>query len=169
MKKKITAIITVVLSVALLAMSIVLYHINKESEYALGISFSDDSKLLGLIYIGGSEDSYDYTIVDKYYTKAEQEGFITAELGGEELYLVIPRYNSETYLNKLEMTENGETKKELYMMSMPPFFVKCNVSDIFANAEITFNYKGKEYIYIPYISLKDGSVVVEDFVYLIEE
>lgn len=169
MKKKITAIVTIVLSVALIATSIVLYHINKESEYALGISFNNEKELLGLIYIGGSEDTYDYTVVDKYYTSAEQESFTTADLGGEELYLVIPRYNVETYLNKLEMTQTGGTNKEMYMMSMPPFFIKCNVSDIFANAEITFNYKGKTYTYSPYISLKDGSVVVEDFVCLIGE
>lgn len=169
MKKKVTAIITIVLSVALIATVLVLYHINNESEYAYGVGFGGNNKLLGVIYLGGSESSYDYSIVDKYFTKEEQKTFITAELGGEEMYLIIPRYEKETYLNKLEMTEDGGTNRVRYMMSMPPFFVKCNVSDIFPNAEITFNHKGIEYVYSPYISLKDGSVVVEDFVYLIEE
>ena len=169
MKKKVTAIITIILSVVLIATVLVLYHINMESEYSYAIDFKNDEQLLGLIYLGGAEVNYDYSIVDKYYTKEEQEQFVLAELGGEELYLVIPRYETKTYLNKLEMGENGETIKQNHMMSMPPFFVKCNMSDIFSNAEISFNYKGKEYIYSPYISLKDGSVVVEDFVYLIEE
>lgn len=169
MKKKVTAIVTIVLSIVLIATALVLYHINKESEYAYAIGFENDAQLLGIIYLGGTESSYDYSLVDKYYTKEEQEQFVLAELGGEEMYLVIPRYETETYLNKLEMGENGETIKQNHMMSIPPFFVQCNASDIFSNAEISFNYKGKEYVYSPYISLKDGSVVVEDFVYLIEK
>ncbi len=169
MKKKVTVIITIILSVVLLATALVLYHINKESEYAYAIGFENGTQLLGLIYLGGTEGSYDYSVVDKYYTKEEQEQFVFAEFSGEELYLIIPRYETETYLNELEMGENGEVREIKGMMSIPPFFVKCNASDIFSNAEISFNYKGKEYVYSPYISLKDGSVVTEDFVYLIEE
>ena len=67
------------------------------------------------------------------------------------------------------MAEDGGTNKEYVDTLSKPFFVKCNMSDIFPNAEISFSYKNKEYAYTPYISLMDGSVVVEEFVHLIDE
>ncbi|MBR6689196.1 MAG: hypothetical protein IKL68_04190 [Clostridia bacterium] len=169
MKKKICLTITIIIFVILMAISIFLFYINMESEYAIGISFEKDTEVLGLIYLGGLESDYDYTLVDRYYTKQEQENFAIIDLGGEECYLVIPRYLTKTHINKLLMNEYGGTDKEYYMMSRLPFFIKCNASDIFPNAEIYFNRKGINYTYSPYISLKDGSVVVEDFVHLIKE
>ncbi len=91
------------------------------------------------------------------------------ELGGEECYLIIPRYNIDILVNSLSMSEDGGTNKEYTGMFDRPFFVKCNMSDIFPNMEMSFSYKNKEYAYTPYISLMDGSVVVEEFVCLIEE
>lgn len=167
--KKICLILTIVIFVVAIATSIVLFYTNMESEYAKGIPFKSDEEILGLIYLGGLDLDYDYTLVDRYYTKKEQEQFPTLELDGEECYLVIPRYMTEVDIYELTMNEDGSTKKEHSMMSMIPFFVKCNASDIFPNSELSFNRKGTHYTYSPYISLKDGSVVVEDFVYLIEE
>ena len=163
MKKK--AIIIIILLVILLAICMVWNNTNK---YAKDISFKDDNQLLGVFYLGGIEQEYNYDVAYKYYSKDEINAFQTIEIGGEECYLIVPRYNAELSVYRLLMNEDGGTDKEIIKKVKEPFFLKCNMSDIFPNSEIMFERKGKEYVYSPYISLKDGSVVTEEFVYLVE-
>jgi hypothetical protein len=142
---------------------------NNTNKYAKDITFKDNTKLLGIFYLGGIEQDYIYDLVYKYYSKDDINKFENIELGGEECYLIVPRYNIKVSVYKLSMNEDGGTDKELVKTVKEPFFLKCNISDIFPNSEILFEHKGKEYTYSPYISLKDGSVVTEEFVYLVEE
>ncbi len=132
------------------------------------IPFETTEQLIGIIYLGGMEKDYDYLLVNKYYNENEKNKFQVVELGGEECYLIIPRFNMDISINKLSMNEEGGTDKVYIKTLNEPFYIKCNESDIFSNLEINFKYKEKEYTYSPYISLKDGSVVVEDFVYLVK-
>ncbi len=142
---------------------------NKPTYLKTDLPFKkDDGKLLGIMYIGGLEEDYDYTIVDRYFNTRD---FETVKLEGEEKYLIIPRYcEVEVYsLSMDEVDEEDFVMNEKYIKTMDkPFYITCNVSDIIANSLLRVNKDGNQYSYSPYISLKDGSLVVEDFVLEIE-
>lgn len=168
MKKFCIALIGLVILVAV-SLGIYLIFFNKPGYLKIELPFQkDDGNLLGIMYIGGLEEDYDYTIVDKYFKTRD---FETIELGGKEKYLIIPREcEMEVYsLSMDEVDEEDFVMKEKYIKTMnKPFYITCNVSDIIANSLLRVNKDGKQYSYSPYISLKDGSVFVEDFVLEIE-
>jgi len=84
----------------------------------------------------------------------------THHVSGGEYYLVIPRYSDMTvrlYKNSFETSEGT-----LFYESTQsgPFVIRCNVSDIFPDVTVEFVYGEESAAFSPYISLKDGSVVV---------
>ena len=139
--------------------------LNKPAYLKTDLPFETyDGKLLGIMYIGGLEEDYDYTIVDKYFNTKE---FETIELEGTEKYLIIPRdCKVEVYsLSMDEVNEMDFVMNEKYIKTMnKPFYITCNVSDIISNCLLRINKDETQYSYSPYISLKDGSLAVEDFV-----
>lgn len=159
-KKFIIILAIVVLIFALLY----IFVVKKPDYYKLEIPFDDDS-VMGIMYIGGSQEDYNYSVVNKYFKTNE---FEVIQLGGSEKYLVIPiKKQIDIYSLKLE-EDGGQT--EIFIKSMnEPFYITCNVSDIFSNSMLKTSKGSKQYSYSPYISLKDGSLVVEDFVSNIEE
>lgn len=164
-------IVLVVLAI-LITVGIGIYFIffNKPTYLKTELPFEkDDGKLLGVMYIGGLEEDYDYAVVDKYFNTSD---FETIDLEGEEKYLIIPR-DSEVEVYSLSMDEVDEmdfVMNEKYIKTMDkPFYITCNVSDIIANSALKVNKEGIRYSYSPYISLKDGSIFVEDFVEYIQD
>lgn len=159
-------IMIIVVIVAILAVSAIVYFscFNRPSYLKTDLPFKkDDGKLLGIIQVGGLEEDYDYSIVDKYFNTRE---FETINLEGEEKYLIIPRDN-EVQVYSLAMGEIDDNiiMDETYIKTMnKPFYITCNVSDIISNSLLRVIKEGKQYSYSPYISLMDGSLVVEDFV-----
>ena len=67
------------------------------------------------------------------------------------------------------MNDSGSFDKIKRGMFREPFYVTCNISDIYSNVLIEVIYKDTVYDYSPYISLKDGSLFVEDFVLEVTE
>lgn len=164
-------VIGLIILAVLIAVSIGVYFIffNNPTYLKTDLPFKkDDGKLLGIIYIGGLEEDYDYTIIDKYFNTRD---FDTVELEGTEKYLIIPR-DCEVDVYSLSMDEVDEFEllmKEKYIKTMDkPFYITCNISDIMANSLLRLNIDGKQYSYSPYISLKDGSLMIENFVLEIE-
>ena len=158
MNKKV--IILSVIIILIIALGLI-YILSKPSYIKTDLPFkAKDNKLLGIIQIGGSEEDYDYSTVDKYFKTRE---FETIEFGGTEKYLIVPRHN-EVKVYSLSMDEDGKIN-ESYVKSMTePFYITCNMSDIISNSLLRIIKEEKQYSYSPYISLKDGSLVVEDFV-----
>ena len=77
-----------------------------------------------------------------------------------DYYLIIPRYeNMELFLYQNDIT-TGDSVLIYQESNCEPFIVQCNVSDIFADATIQFNYEGTASTFSPFISLKDGSIDV---------
>lgn len=159
----------VILMISVLILAIIFFAgyrliLNKPEYLKMNLPYeNDDDILLGIIYIGGLEQDYDYSVVDKYFNTRD---FETIALDGEEKYLVIPK-NCEAEVYSLSMDEVDEdyTIKEKYIKTMStPFYITCNVSDIISNSLIRVTKAGKQYSYSPYISLKDGSLALEDFV-----
>ena len=168
-KYRIITLLIVVVVLGLISALAYNYFFTKDINYSDRITFNDDYDMLAIFFLGGLDGSYDYSVVNKYFTEDEFKKFHTLELEGEECYLIVPRDNISITVSSLSMTEDGGTKARKVTEFNEPFFIKCNVSDIFPNAELSFKYNGKLYTYSPYISLRDGSVVVEDFVTLVNE
>ena len=79
-----------------------------------------------------------------------------------EYYLIIPRYDDMSLaIYKNDMMTNTSTLQYTDTKSSP-FIIQCNESDIFSNITITFTHEGEEVSFSPYISAKDGSVVIGD-------
>lgn len=169
MKNKLV-VLAVILVLALAFVALYILVLNKPSYLKTDLPFEkDDGKLLGIIQIGGLEEVYDYSIVNKYFNTRD---FETISLEGEEKYLIIPRdCEVEVYsLSMGEIDEESISMDETYIKTMTePFYITCNVSDIIANSLLRVVKDGKQYSYSPYISLRDGSLVVEDFVLHINE
>lgn len=160
MNKKII-ILSIIVVLVLVTVLGYIFVLNKPSYLKTDLPFeANDGKLMGIIQIGGSEDDYDYNIVDKYFKSRE---FETIEFGGTEKYLIIPRDN-EVEVYSLNMDEEGMMSESHIKTMSEPFYITCNVSDIISNSLLRVMKDGKQYSYSPYISLKDGSLVVEDFV-----
>lgn len=163
--KKSVILIVCLLIVVLVVVAVYLVAFSKPAYLKTDLPFENgDGKLLGIMQIGGMKEDYNYSIVDKYF---KTKDFETISLGGEEKYLIIPRgHEVEVYsLSMGEIDEESFSMNETYIKTMSqPFYITCNVSDIIANSLLRITKDGKQYSYSPYISLKDGSLVVEDFV-----
>ena len=77
-----------------------------------------------------------------------------------DYYLVIPRYPGMAlalYQNDI----NSDQPSLVYTdPDCRPFVIQCNASDIFEDATIRLSWEGEEIEFSPFISLKDGSIVV---------
>lgn len=126
---------------------------NKEK-----INFADN-QLYAVAYLGYEEpEDLDY-YKNKYL---DGEGVPIHRFSGGEYYLIIPRFEGMSVcLYKNDMETMGKTL--VYESAgCTPFIVQCNISDIFSDVTVEFEYKGERAEFSPYISLKDGSVVVGD-------
>ena len=121
----------------------------------------DENDVMAIIYVGSNMDSYDYSLVNKYF---DEEEIPEVKLSGEEKYLIIPRYNMDINIYGLEMNDNGLFVRKFIDTIKGNFYLICNESDLYSNVLISFDYKNKEYEYSPYISLKDGNLVTQDFI-----
>ncbi len=159
-KKIVTVFLLLVITVVLICLGTLFKDKQMNSPF---LPFEVEAgKYIAVMYIGGSEDSYNYSLVQKYY---ENNEFDTIDIGGEEKYLIIP-LGKPISVFSLSLTEDGGVEEKLIRKSViAPFYIKCNMSDIFSNCLLRVMVNNKQYSYSPYISLKDGSVVVEDFVY----
>ena len=117
----------------------------------------EEGQLYAVAYLGYEEMTDGAYFVDTYL-KGEKPP--VHYVSGGEYYLIIPRYEGM----KLELSRNsilsiGET---LFYeeTDFRPFIVQCNISDIFPDVNIRITYNSESVDFSPYISLKDGSVVV---------
>ncbi len=118
------------------------------------------NQLYAVAYLGYTENSEvpDYSAYSVRYL--EGQTVPVHRVSGGEWYLVIPRCeNMELKLYK----NNIEEQTPLLMFESKvaqPFIVCCNISDIFPDALIELRSEDGTAEFSPYISLKDGSVVV---------
>ena len=77
-----------------------------------------------------------------------------------DYYLVIPRYDGmalSLYVNDVE-TSLGTLR--FWDPDCGPFVIQCNASDIFSDATVLLEYNGEEAEFSPYISLRDGALMI---------
>ena len=77
-----------------------------------------------------------------------------------EYYLIVPRYDGMTVELSLNNLLTGGGRLFYRETDCRPFIVQCNVSDIFPDVNVRVTYQSESVEFSPYISLKDGSVVV---------
>ncbi|MBQ9766075.1 MAG: hypothetical protein IJW18_07745 [Lachnospiraceae bacterium] len=123
------------------------------------IPYVDDLQLYAVAYVGYMEiEDLDF-YKDKYIGDKEIPTHVFSD---GEYYLIIPRYDDmHLSLYRNDMETMGKTL--IYECeACGPFVIKCNISDIFPDVMVGLTYKGETVEFSPYISLKDGSVVVGD-------
>jgi hypothetical protein len=141
------------------------FMLNDTNSYIKELPFTkNDGKIIGIINIGEDSELYDYSLVNQYF----DEDVLNSEtilMAGSEKYFIFPRYKKTTFkIYLLTMNDNGDVDKTFIKETNKPFYVVCNVSDIFSNVLIEIEYNNQVYEYSPYISLKDGTLYVPDFV-----
>ena len=122
-----------------------------------------DNFLISIAYIGGLEEDYNYNVANKYV----KNNIENISLGGEEKYLIIPN-NTKIGIYKVDLDIDANETETFIKYMNEPFYLTCNVSDIFPNSRLKIEKNGKVYEYSPHISLKDGSVSVDYFVKLLD-
>ena len=130
--------------------------LNKDVPYE-NIEFKENDTYaianLGVNYdFSKYEEEYKLLGVDKY------------NLEGEEYYLIVPRYEDmDITISEMTIGENGnlDVVRQVYKSDVAKsIIVKCNLSDLYSNVQIELEYDGKKTVISPYLSLKDGEMVV---------
>lgn len=117
------------------------------------------NQLYAVAYLGYDEVNELSFYVQNYL---DRENIPIHYLSQGEYYLVIPRYSNMTvslYKNDIQTMDSSLLFEE---KECRPFIIQCNVSDIFSDATICLTYNGETVEFSPFISLKDGNVVVGD-------
>lgn len=156
-KNKKKLIIIGIIIVVLMAVFYVLNNKFGMTKYAekLGVD-KDTDKLIAVATID-SEDE----VKEKYFN----EDFMLYETNGEELYFIVPIQKNVTMnIYSAVMEEADIVKDKLIASTNKPFILKCNVSDIIPNIIIEIKQNNIVYEYSPSISLKDGSLYVNEHV-----
>lgn len=150
----------IALGIIIVVLMAIFYVLNNKfgiTKYAekLGID-KDTDKLIAVAIINSESD-----VKEKYF----DEDFMLYEANGEELYFIVPIQKNVTMnIYSAVMEEADIVKDKLIASTNKPFILKCNVSDIIPNIIIEIKQNNKVYEYSPYISLKDGSLYVNEYV-----
>lgn len=153
-----------------------------------GLSITDERKKAMIIPLGNAYDQetlkgvlsklklwsskyYDVKDINKLFVLKKEEGADNTYLMAQEFYIVIPKYKAdEISLKELELFENGN----LYPVPNDfidgksytgPVLICQNISDIAPNGEICIESESGETKFSPFVSLKDGSLMLPDEIY----
>lgn len=93
-----------------------------------------------------------------------KEDDVIRTAGDEYYYILFADENTKITVNEFIFTENEEYYREIYKADNVSSIILCgNASDIIPNLKITAtDSKGNTFDYIPFISLKDGSVSTDN-------
>ena len=117
----------------------------------------EEGQLYAVAYLGyQTADGLDYYA--ERYLDSDQLPIHYVSDG--DYYLVIPRYDGmalSLYVNDLEKSLGTLRFRD---PDSGPFVVQCNVSDIFADVTMRLEYNGETAEFSPFISLKDGTLMI---------
>lgn len=150
----------IVIGIIIVVLMAVFYVLNNKfgiTKYAEELRIDKDTDKLIAVAIINSEDE----VKEKYFN----ENFLLYETNGEELYFIVPIQKNVTMnIYSAVMEEADIVKDKLIASTNKPFILKCNVSDIIPNIIIEIKQNNIVYEYSPSISLKDGSLYVNEHV-----
>lgn len=150
----------IVIGIIIVVLMAVFYVLNNKfgiTKYAEELKIDKDTDKLIAVATVDSEDE----VKEKYFN----EDFLLYETNGEELYFIVPIQKNVTMnIYSAVMEEADIVKDKLIASTNKPFILKCNVSDIIPNIIIEIKQNNIVYEYSPSISLKDGSLYVNEHV-----
>lgn len=129
----------------------------------LGALAWEEDALCAVAYLGYEYGEFHVEAPETYLS--DGDNFPVCEAGGMEVYLIIPR--NEAVEGKVYGQHIGEEDVKqgelLYEIEDGEAFVLyCNESDIFSNVLIEMTLGEETISFSPFISLKDGSLILED-------
>ena len=153
-----------------------------------GISVKNDRKKAMIVPLGSAYDEetlkdvlaklklwsskyYDVNDINKLLVLAKDEEANKTYLMAQEFYIVIPKYRAaKVSLKELELLDTGKlspAKNEFIdeKSFTGPVLICQNISDIAPNGEICVNEEGYKLKFSPFVSLKDGELILPDEVY----
>lgn len=154
----------------------------------LGITLKNDRKKAMIVPLGSAYDEetlkevlaklklwcseyYDIKDINKLLILAKDEEANKTYLMAQEFYIVIPKYRSaKVSLKELELLDTGKLSpvKNDFLDGKSfagPVLICQNISDIAPNGEICIDGEDRELKFSPYVSLKDGELILPDEVY----
>ena len=150
----------IVIGIIIVVLMAVFYVLNNKfgiTKYAEELKIDKDTDKLIAVATVDSEGE----VKEKYFN----EDFLLYETNGEELYFIVPIQKNVTMnIYSAVMEEADIVKDKLIASTNKPFILKCNVSDIIPNIIIEIKQNNIVYEYSPSISLKDGSLYVNEHV-----
>ena len=155
-----------------------------QTAKALGLNPEDKNIEAFILFVGGAYDEettknlvaslYPWQMVFNNYADPVFLPMITTDpetfdisLMGQEFYLVIPKYKATSIsLRELELTEQGKLSQveNLLVENMSVTglaLLAVNISDIHPNAKIILRHRDQVSEFTPFISLKDGSLIID--------
>lgn len=154
----------------------------------LGISLKNDRKKAMIVPLGSAFDEdtlkdvlaklklwsseyYDVNDINKLLVLAKDEEANKTYLMAQEFYIVIPKYRAaKVSLKELELLDTGKLSpaKNDFLDGKSftgPVLICQNISDIAPNGEICIDDGERELKFSPFVSLKDGELILPDEVY----
>lgn len=154
----------------------------------LGISLKNDTKKAMVVPLGSAYDEetlkevlsklklwsleyYDVNDINKLLVLAKDEEANNTYLMAQEFYIVIPKYRAaKVSLKELELLDTGKLSpvKNDFLDGKSftgPVLICQNISDIAPNGEISITGEDRELKFSPFVSLKDGELILPDEVY----
>lgn len=140
----------------------------------LGVAYDNETLKDVLSKLYAWTQKYDHNDDDdlsKLFVLVKDKEANATYLMAQEFYLVVPKYeDAEVSLKELELVESGElahVKNEFLdgKTVKGPVLIAQNISDIAPNGEITIKSVNREVSFSPFVSLKDGEIMLDDYVY----
>ena len=150
----------IIIGIIIVVLMAVFYVLNSKfgiTKYAKELDIDKNTDKLIAVAMIESESE----VKEKYF----DEEFMVYENVGDELYFIVPIQKNVTInVYSAVMEESDIVKDKLIATTNKPFILKCNISDIIPNIIIEIKQNNKVYEYSPSISLKDGSLYVNEYV-----
>lgn len=141
---------------------------NKVFMIPLGAGYDEETLKAVLTRLKEVKEkySYDKDLEELMMLVKSDDG--NTYLVAQEFYLLVPKYDdADISLKELELSEEGELEAvpnealDGKIVHGPTLIVQ-NISDIAPNGEITIKDKAGEVKFSPYVSLKDGELMLDE-------
>lgn len=141
---------------------------NKAFMIPLGAGYDEETLKAVLTRLKEVKEKYSYEkdLEELLMLVKSDDG--NTYLVAQEFYLLVPKYDdADISLKELELSEEGELEAvpnealDGKIVHGPTLIVQ-NISDIAPNGEITINDKAGEVKFSPYVSLKDGELMLDE-------
>lgn len=129
----------------------------------------NDETVAAMFFLGYGEEAsklmFESFCAEYEFDKTQVE--IVNETTNQEYYLIIPKYqDAKITISRVELDEVGTLQtKETLIETDKPVFLCCNTSDIIPSTLVSIVSKEGSAEFSPFISLENGKVATEDFVY----